>query len=84
METKDSPIADLKVTLVELRTMRDEIRVQLHLAGMDAKEKWDRDLEPRLFSLEKRVEDELSAATKTVLHDLRHAMHAFREALKKS
>jgi hypothetical protein len=73
---------DIKKTLNELHTMTDEIRVQLHLAGMDAKDKWNRELEPRLYSLEKRVETELSAATKTVAGDLRDAIRTFRDSLK--
>lgn len=84
MQSKDSPAEDLKQTLSELRAMRDEIRVQLHLAGMDAKDTWNRELEPRLFTIEKRIESELSGATKTALQELRHAMHSFRETLKKS
>lgn len=83
METHTTVADDLKKTLAELRTMADEIRVQLHLAGMDAKDKWNRDLEPKLFSFEKRVELEVTAATKTAAHDLREAMHHFRGSLKK-
>ncbi len=84
MNKKDVLAKELKSTYDELRTLGDEIRVQLHLAGMDAKDLWNRDLEPRLFSLEKRVEGEVSAATKTALHDLREAMHTFRQGMKKN
>jgi hypothetical protein len=85
METQphNDTIDDLKKTLNELRTMTDEIRVQLHLAGMDAKDKWTRDLEPRLYSLEKRVEAELSTASKVAAADLRDAFRTFRDSLKK-
>ncbi len=65
----------------ELRTLGDEIRLHLHLAGMDAKDLWNRDLEPRLYSFEKRVETEVSAVTKTALHDLRDALQTFRKNL---
>lgn len=81
METQTKTVQELKKTLNELHTMTDEIRVQLHLAGMDAKDKWSRDLEPRLFAFEKRVQSELSTATKTAAHDLRDALHTFRESL---
>jgi len=82
---KDDGLArDLKQAYTELRTLGDEIRVQLHLASMDAKDKWNRELEPRLYSFEKRVEHEVSDATKTALHDLRDAMRSFREQIKKN
>lgn len=84
MNKKDGLAKELKSTYNELRTLGDEIRVQLHLAGMDAKDMWNRDLEPRLFSLEKRIEGEVSSATKTALHDLREAMHTFRDSMKKN
>jgi hypothetical protein len=83
MEKHDGLANDLKATYAELRTMGDEIRVQLHLAGMDAKDLWNRDLEPRLFSLEQRVEGEVSSATKAALHDLRDAMQKFRANLRR-
>jgi len=35
-----------------MRTLRDEVRLKLHLAGMDAKDEW-RKLEPRLAEVEK-------------------------------
>ena len=74
---------ELKTTLGDLRVLADEIRLQLHLAGMDAKDLWNRDLEPRLFTLEKRVERDISAGTKTALSDLRDAMTKFRSSLQK-
>ncbi|RMH00105.1 MAG: hypothetical protein D6705_01390 [Deltaproteobacteria bacterium] len=40
----------------ELRTMRDELRVQLHLAGMEAQTRWKEDLQPRLDKLEAEIE----------------------------
>ena len=53
----------------ELEKMRDdlqrtaeEIRLKLHLAGMDAKDAWTR-LEPQLKDFEKRVEGVADAAT---------------------
>ncbi len=38
--------SDLNKSLESLQTLRDEIRVRLHLAGMDAKDAWDK-LEPK-------------------------------------
>jgi hypothetical protein len=84
MKKEEGIARDLKTTYGELRTLGEEIRVQLHLAGMDAKDLWNRDLEPRLFSMEKRVEQEVSLATKTALHELRDAMRTFRDRIKKN
>lgn len=81
MSKPDGLRTELNATLDELRTLRDEIRLQLHLAGMEAKEKWDRDLEPRLFSMEKEVEREVGSATRTALHELKDNMKRFRGAL---
>jgi len=41
--------------LPDLRRMADEIRVRIHLAGLDAKEAWAK-LEPRLRELEHKAE----------------------------
>lgn len=40
----------------QLHQMADEIRVKVHLAGMEAKDKWA-ELEPRLSAYEKKAED---------------------------
>lgn len=52
----------------ELQTLRDEIKLKLHLANADGKDAWNR-LEPQLFQFEQRVGqaagetlDELKAA----------------------
>lgn len=82
MNKQDGLRRELNATLDELRTLRDEIRVQLHLAGMDAKDRWNRDLEPRLFSMEKRVEREVGDATRSALHELAESMRRFRDNLK--
>lgn len=82
MENPDGLRRELNTTLDELRTLRDEIRVQLHLAGMEAKDKWNRDLEPRLYSMEKDVQRDVSDATKSALHELSVSMKRFRDSLK--
>jgi hypothetical protein len=53
--------AEIQKSLTLMRTLRDEIRVKLHLAGMDAKEEW-RKLEPQLGDIERAASD-LSEAT---------------------
>lgn len=42
-------------TIHELHRLADEIRLRIHLAGMDIKDAWRR-LEPRVTALEHRLE----------------------------
>jgi chromosome segregation ATPase len=68
-------------SLQSLRTLRDEIRVDLHLAGMDAKDKW-RQLEPRIEEAE-RFAREVSETSRTALEEIVTKFRAFRESLKR-
>jgi hypothetical protein len=49
--------------LAELSRLRDEIRVQLHLAGMDARSFWE-EIEPKLADLERKLERGVDATAK--------------------
>jgi len=64
----------------ELTSLRDEIRVQLHLAGMDAKDEWAR-LEAKLHTLEEQVERGATKATTKLASELRGSMKRLRERL---
>ena len=55
-----------KKVVGDLQRMRDEIKLQLHLAGADARDAWDK-LEPQL----KQFEDKVEQATETALDELR-------------
>jgi len=52
----------------ELRALADELRVKVHLAGMDARSAWDQ-LEPRFFDFEQRA----GAAAQATAKELRIA-----------
>jgi len=52
----------------ELQTLRDEIRLKMHLAGAEGKEAWNK-LEPQLTQFEHRV----GQAAEDKLEELRHA-----------
>jgi len=52
---------EIRKSLALMRTLRDEIRVQMHVGGMDAKDEW-RKLEPELAEIE-RAATHLSEAT---------------------
>ncbi len=75
---------DFELARSQLRTLRDEIRVHLHLGTMDLKDAWKK-LEPRLDEAE-RMAGEVSEATRKATRDLvkratelRDALHRLRE-----
>jgi hypothetical protein len=68
----------LQGALAELETLRDEIRVNLHLAGMDLRDEWK--------SLEKRLPDRKAAerfkdATKEAVESLTREVREFKRRL---
>ena len=70
---------DLRNIWGQLETMRDEIRVRLHLAGMEAKELWDKDLEPQINHAE-QLASEATEASKEALNDLATKLRAFKDS----
>jgi hypothetical protein len=71
-------MTSLKTTLdhsmQELRTLRDEIRVQLNLAGKEARDRWEQHFEPWL----ERLEQQIRSATDTTMESLRDAVERAR------
>lgn len=70
--------------LDELKRARDEIRVKVHLAGMEAKELWGK-LEPKLLRLEQEIEeagDTIATATGNLLSELGSSIRELGEKLK--
>lgn len=49
----------------ELRQVRDELRLKIRLAGMDARSAWER-FEPQLQEIERRCEAATELAARTV------------------
>ena len=47
---------ELKKGLDHLQTLRDEVKVRLHLAGMEVKAEWNK-LEPHLFEVEQAAKE---------------------------
>jgi hypothetical protein len=70
---------DLQKSLTHLKTLRDEVRVKLHLAGMDAKAEWNK-LEPHLTDLE-RAAGEASEATVNGIKEAVKKVKKFGESL---
>jgi hypothetical protein len=64
--------------LDELRTLRDEVRLKLHLAGKDVKDQWESTFEPRIEKLEHQVR----TATDNTVDTLRDAIDQARDSFK--
>lgn len=71
------------VDLTSLTQLRDEIRVRVHLAHLEAKDKWQ-ELESQFATLEHRVTTDggsLLGATTQLAKDLKQSLMDFRERL---
>ncbi len=83
MTTTQNLKSTLEKELGDLAQLRDEIRVKVHLAGLDAKSAW-KELEPRLDELERdfRVESAgVKDASLLLARDLKSAFEQFRSRL---
>jgi ElaB/YqjD/DUF883 family membrane-anchored ribosome-binding protein len=75
---------DLEETRDDLRRTADEIKVKLHLAGMDAKDAWD-DLQPRLQDFERRFDskaEEVGDELKALGSDIKQRLLNIKAKLK--
>jgi hypothetical protein len=76
--------AELKKELAKgvtrLQTLRDEVRVRLHLAGMDLKDQWNK-LEPHLEEVEKKAE-EVSDDARTAVAEAVKKLEKLRASLR--
>jgi len=68
---------ELQGALNDLKTLADEVRVKVHLGGLDAKDTWRR-VESRLTEFEGRV----AAASESVASDLRATAKDLRGELR--
>jgi hypothetical protein len=69
-----------------LSQLRDEIRVRVHLAQLDAKEKWQ-ELETQLIGLEHKVTQDggsIAGATAQLAKELKQSLIDFKERLSPS
>lgn len=74
------PHPPLEEALAELEQLTDEIRLKLHLASMEAKEAWTRDLEPRVLAARAHVHDAKEASQRTLL-EIAKALRDFSASL---
>ena len=78
-DTANELKSELKKSLSHLQTLRDEVRVRLHLASMDLKDQWNK-LEPHLADVEKKAAD-ASEASRTLITDAVKKLEKFRASL---
>jgi len=71
---------DFEKVVAQLRTLRDEIKVQLHLASMDAKDAWKK-LEPGLSELEQKM-GQVTDASRSKAQELLKRFAELRERMK--
>jgi CBS domain-containing protein len=65
---------ELKKSLALLQTLRDEVRIRLHLGSLDLKDQWKR-LEPHLGEVEKRAEELTEASFAAVADAVKRVEH---------
>ena len=76
---KETLKEELRKALNLLQMLRDEVRVRLHLGGLDAKGEWDR-IEPHIFDAE-RAAHSATGASKRILADAIERLKRLRAAL---
>lgn len=69
----------LETSMQELRTLRDEIRVRLNLAGKEARDRWEQQLEPRLEKLEQQLRSATDATMEAIREAIERARASFHE-----
>ena len=70
---------ELKKSLSQLQTLRDEVRVRLHLASMELKDQWNK-LEPHLADVERKAE-EATEASRNLINDAVKRLEKIRASL---
>ena len=78
-ENKEDVRGQLEGILTELQTIRDEIRVRIHLAGMELKDTW-KDIESRIEDLENQ-KPEATQMVRDAAAELRERFRALRAKL---
>lgn len=62
----------------EIRRISDELEVKVHLASMEAKDKWQA-LKPRVKALEEKLEEKASQASERVVEELNNVGTLIKE-----
>lgn len=68
MDTKNLQ-EDVKSGLDKLAQLRDEVKLHIHLATLDAKKEWDEKLSPKVLEVEQSAKS-ITESSKSTLHDV--------------
>lgn len=79
-ETSRQMRTEMEANVEQLRALRDDVRLKLHLAKMDAKDRW-RELEPRVTAALDQAARSSSAVSRQVVTDAIHALEKLRDSL---
>jgi lipid II:glycine glycyltransferase (peptidoglycan interpeptide bridge formation enzyme) len=71
---------ELEKGVTKLQTLRDEVRVRLHLASLDLKDQWNK-LEPHLEEVEKKAH-EVTDDARAKLAEAVKKLEKLRESLR--
>ncbi len=72
---------DVNAALSKIATLRDEVKLHLHLASLDAKKEWDEVLEPRVLELQDGAKS-IGADVKEKATDVAGKLEAFVARLR--
>ena len=75
-DVSDELKKELRKTADLLKTMRDEIKVKLHLAGQEAKDRWQK-IEPEI----EKVGQEIAKTSKSTMDELVTRVKEFKKDL---
>jgi alcohol dehydrogenase class IV len=70
-------------TIAKLITLRDEVKVQLHLASLDAQKEWDEKLAPKVLDAEMAAKN-ITEGTRSTAKELIGRLEQFLVHLKDS
>jgi len=73
--------SELEKSAAFLQTLRDQVRVQVHLGRLDAQAKW-REVEPRLEAALQKAATDASEASQKAIEDATKALERFADSLR--
>ncbi len=79
-ETTKELKVELEKSLALLARLRDEVRVQVHLASMDAKKEWN-ELEPRIHSAVEQAAKDVSNASHAAIQEMTDRLKKLKASL---
>lgn len=73
--------SELNKGIERLGTLRDEVKLHLHLASLDAKQEWDEKLEPRINEVQSSAQ-QATDASRVAITDLVKRVEGFYAKLR--